>query len=162
MWSGINFFILQSYSSYFILLLGPLHTGHSISTSPCLLEILSSSANSPMIQLGTLAIWPQAVCFILISVSSAIIDAFFTVESVIRGTYVYSHFIRLPHEHKRVFFWNDSIMCVRYFRWSSLFFKSFFLSDFWYAFSFLCHKVHILFQATFYSCLNRNHSIWSF
>ena len=53
-----------------------------------------------MIQLGTLAIWPQAVCFILISVSSAIIDAFFTVESVIRGTYVYSHFIRLPHEHK--------------------------------------------------------------
>ena len=40
-----------------------MHTGHSISTSPCLLEILSSSANSPMIQLGTLAIWPQAVCF---------------------------------------------------------------------------------------------------
>ena len=163
MWSGINFFILQSYSGYLILLLGPLHTRHSISTSPCLLEILSSSANSPMIQLGTLAIWPQAVCFILISVSFGIIDAFFTVESVIRGTYVYSHFIRLPHEHKRVFFWNDSIMCVRYFSWSSLFFKSFFfLSDFWYAFYFLFHKVHILFQATFYSCLNRSHSIWSF
>ena len=31
-----------------------------------------------MIQLGTLAIWPQAVCFILISVSSAIVDAVFS------------------------------------------------------------------------------------
>lgn len=112
MWSGINFFILQSYSGYLILLLGSLHTGHSISTSSCLLDILSSFANSPTIQLGTLAIWPQAVCFILISVSSAIIDAFFTVESVIRGTYVYSHFIRLPHEHKRVFFWNDFLSHV--------------------------------------------------
>ena len=39
------------------------------------------------------------------------------------------------------------------------FLNIFFLSDFWYAFSFLCHKVHISFQATFYSCLNRNHSI---
>ena len=120
-----KFFILQSYSGYLILLLGPLHTGHSISTSSCLLDILSSFANSPTIQLGTLAIWPQAVCFILISVSSTIIDAFFTVESVIRGTYVYSHFIRLPHEHKRVFFWNDSITCVRYFRWSSFFLNLF-------------------------------------
>ena len=41
------------YNSYLTLLIGPLHTGHSISTSPCLPDILSSFANSPMIQSGT-------------------------------------------------------------------------------------------------------------
>ena len=66
--------------------------------------------------------------------------------------------MRLPHEHKRVFFWNDSIMCVRYFRWSSLFFKSFFfLSDFWYVFSFLYHKVHILFIPVWIEAIVSDH-----
>ena len=66
--------------------------------------------------------------------------------------------MRLSHEHNNGSFWNDSIMCVRYLRWSSLFFKFFFfLSNFCYVFSFLYHKVHILFIPVWIEAIVSDH-----